>query len=61
MSEDERTVNFRVFLPESERTRFKVACAKHRTTMSQQALELIREWLREQESETPSPEEGKGE
>jgi hypothetical protein len=57
MSEEERTVNFRVFLPESERMKFKVACAKHRTTMSQQALELIREWCKHSENETPSPEE----
>ncbi len=55
MSEEEKMVNFRVFLPEEDRTRFKVACAKNRTTMSQQAVELIREWLEIQENETPSP------
>jgi ParG len=54
VSEEEKTVNFRVFLSESERTRFKIACAKNRTTMSQQALELIRQWLKTQENETPS-------
>ena len=62
MSEEEKTVNFRVFLSESERTQFKVACAKNRTTMSQQAVGLIREWLKTQENETPSPSnKGKGE
>lgn len=62
MSEEEKTVNFRVFLSESERTQFKVACAKTRTTMSQQAVALIREWLNTQENETPSPSnKGKGE
>lgn len=55
VSEQEKTVNFRVFLSEPERTRFKVACAKSRTTMSQQAVELIREWLKTQEDETPLP------
>jgi hypothetical protein len=61
MSEEEKTVNFRVFLSEEDRTRFKVACAKNRTTMSQQAVELIREWLEIQEKETPSPsKKGKG-
>ncbi|AFZ16595.1 hypothetical protein [Allocoleopsis franciscana] len=61
MSEEEKTVNFRVFLSESERTQFKVACAKTRTTMSQQAVALIREWLNTQENETPSPSnKGKG-
>lgn len=55
MSEEEKNVNFRVFLSEMDRTRFKVACAKNRTTMSQQAVELIREWLETQENETPSP------
>jgi hypothetical protein len=62
MSEEQKTVNFRVFLSESERTQFKVACAKTRTTMSQQAVALIREWLNTQENETPSREhKGKGE
>jgi hypothetical protein len=62
MSEEEKTVNFRVFLSESERTQFKVACAKTRTTMSQQAVALIREWLNTQENEIPSREDkGKGE
>jgi hypothetical protein len=62
MSEEQKTVNFRVFLSESERTQFKVACAKTRTTMSQQAVALIREWLNTQENETPSGEhKGKGE
>jgi hypothetical protein len=37
------------------------ACAKNRTTMSQQAVELIGEWLETQENETPSPsQQGKG-
>lgn len=62
VSEEEKTVNFRVFLSESERTSFKIACAKNRTTMSQQALELIRQWLKTQENETPSlDKKGEGE
>jgi hypothetical protein len=61
MSEEEKSVNFRVFLSETDRTRFKVACAKNRTTMSQKAVELICEWLETQENETPSPSsKGKG-
>jgi hypothetical protein len=55
MSEAEKSVNFRVFLTESDRTRFKVACAKNRTTMSQQAVELIRDWLEIQENDPSSP------
>ncbi|HEY9822507.1 MAG TPA: plasmid partition protein ParG [Candidatus Sericytochromatia bacterium] len=55
MSEAEKSVNFRIFLSETDRTRFKVACAKNRTTMSQQAVQLILEWLEIQENETPSP------
>jgi ParG len=62
VSQEDKTVNFRVFLSESERTSFKIACAKNRTTMSQQALELIRQWLKTQENETQSPDKkGKGE
>lgn len=55
MSEVEKMVNFRVFLSEEDRTRFKVACAKNRTTMSQQAVQLIREWVETQENETSLP------
>ena len=61
MTDEDKTVNFRIFLSESDRTRFKVACAQNRTTMSQQAVELILEWLDIQENETPSPgKKGKG-
>ncbi|MEH1940787.1 MAG: plasmid partition protein ParG [Nostoc sp.] len=60
VSEEDKTVNFRVFLPEPERTRFKVACAKHRTTMSQKALELIRAWLDAEENENSSTNKRKG-
>ena len=50
MSED-KTVSFRVFLPDSERTKFKVACAKDKTTMSQKSRELINNWLESQKTE----------
>jgi hypothetical protein len=52
-NEEEKMVNFRVFLSEEDRTRFKVACAKNRTTMSQQAVQLIRDWVEIQENEPP--------
>lgn len=55
MTEEEKAVNFRVFLTEVDRTRFKVACAKNRTTMSQKAVELIRQWLETQEDESAPP------
>lgn len=62
MTDEEKTVNFRIFLSEEDRTRFKVACAKNRTTMSQQAVELILEWLETQENETiPPAKKGKAE
>jgi len=46
MSED-KTVSFRVFLDDSERTLFKVACVEEKTTMSQKTRELISEWLQD--------------
>ncbi|WP_264196712.1 plasmid partition protein ParG [Microseira wollei] len=47
-----------VFLSDSERTRFKVACAKTKTSMSQQAHQLILDWLKNQEeAENPSSKE----
>jgi hypothetical protein len=42
---DTKTVSFRVFLDDSERTQFKVACAEEKTTMSQKSRELISQWL----------------
>ncbi|HEY9634371.1 MAG TPA: plasmid partition protein ParG [Coleofasciculaceae cyanobacterium] len=61
MTDEDKTVNFRIFLSELDRTRFKVACAKNRTSMSQKAVELILEWLETEENETPSPgKKGKG-
>lgn len=55
MSEpEEKTVKLVVFLSEEERTRFKVACAQNRITMSQQARGLILEWLDAEENK-PSP------
>jgi len=45
--EQDKTVSFRVFLPDSERTAFKVECAQEKTTMSQKARELIQNWLKE--------------
>ena len=63
MTEDEngeKTVSFRVFLSDDERTEFKVYCARQKTTMSQQARELIRAWLTEQQKQSLSPAKGKG-
>ncbi|MBW4429631.1 MAG: copy number control protein [Nostoc desertorum CM1-VF14] len=42
---DEPTVSFRVFLPESLRTEFKVWCARENTNMSEQARTLIEQWV----------------
>lgn len=50
---DDKTVSFRVFLSDEERTRFKVECAKDKTTMSQRARELIRQWLDEKARTVP--------
>lgn len=49
---EEKTVSFRVFLPEETRIRFKIATAKDKSTMSAKALELIEEWLKSVEGET---------
>jgi hypothetical protein len=48
----DKTVSFRVFLSDDERTEFKVECAKDKTTMSQQARELILNWLAEKQQPT---------
>jgi hypothetical protein len=51
MSED-KTVSFRVFMNDSERTLFKVACAEEKTTMSQKSRELINEWLQKRQEKS---------
>ncbi|MEL6163218.1 MAG: copy number control protein [Cyanobacteria bacterium J06628_3] len=45
MSKEDKTVSFRVFLPESLRTEFKVWCAKEGTNMSEKSRELIEQWI----------------
>ena len=55
----EKTVSFRVFLSDDERTEFKVQCAKEKTTMSQQARELILAWLEAKQKDTPASPRGK--
>ncbi|MDZ8237559.1 MAG: plasmid partition protein ParG [Nostoc sp. ChiQUE01a] len=52
---EDKTVKLVVFLSDSERTRFKIACAKNRTTMSQKARQLVLEWLETEENESTSP------
>jgi hypothetical protein len=47
----EKAVSFRVFLSDDERTDFKVQCAKEKTTMSQQARDLILDWLKTKQNE----------
>jgi hypothetical protein len=49
-NDEDRTVKIVVFLNESERIRFKVACAEEKTTMSQKSKELINAWLKERET-----------
>ncbi len=55
----EKTVSFRVFLSDDERTEFKVQCAKEKTTMSQQARKLILAWLEAKQNSAPTSPGGK--
>lgn len=42
---EDQTVSFRVFLPESLRTEFKVWCAREGTNMSEKSRQLIEQWI----------------
>jgi hypothetical protein len=55
---EEKTVKLVVFLTDDERTLFKVACARSKTSMSQKAKELILSWIEGEDSE--SSDKGKG-
>ncbi|WP_118171806.1 hypothetical protein [Nostoc sphaeroides] len=44
-NKQEVTVSFRVFLPESLRTEFKVWCARENTNMSEKTRSLIEQWI----------------
>lgn len=57
---EEKTVKLVVFLSDEERTQFKVACARNKTSMSQKAKELILEWMKAGENESTSPKTSKG-
>ncbi|WP_156481621.1 plasmid partition protein ParG [Anabaena sp. 4-3] len=48
---EDKTVKLVVFLTDDERTQFKIACAKHKISMSQQARELIINWMKHTSSE----------
>jgi len=41
---EDKTVKLVVFLSDDERTQFKIACAKEKISMSQQARELVINW-----------------
>lgn len=56
---EEKTVKLVVFLTDDERTLFKVACARSKTSMSQKAKELILSWIEAEDSESSS-DKGKG-
>jgi plasmid stability protein len=60
VNDGEKTVSFRVFLSDDERTQLKVQCAKRKTTMSQQCRELIREWLSQQNEPLTTSSSAKG-
>jgi hypothetical protein len=48
---EDSTVSFRVFLPDSLRTEFKVWCARKGTNMSEKSRELIEEWVKSKASQ----------
>ncbi len=49
---EEKTVKLVVFLSDDERTQFKIACARSKTSMSQKAKELILSWIESEEEES---------
>ncbi|PAX51992.1 plasmid partition protein ParG [Brunnivagina elsteri] len=51
---EEKTVKLVVFLTDDERTQFKVACARSKTSMSQKAKELILSWIETEDNESSS-------
>lgn len=55
---EEKTVKLVVFLSDDERTQFKIACARKKTSMSQKARELILDWINAEEKESHSPNKG---
>ena len=57
---EEKTVKLVVFLSDDERTQFKVACARNKTSMSQKAKKLILDWVKTGENESPSLKKNRG-
>lgn len=57
---EEKTVKLVVFLSDDERTQFKVACARNKTSMSQKARELIIEWMEVEELSASETKKNKG-
>lgn len=57
---EDKTVKLVVFLTDDERTQFKVACARSKTSMSQKARELIVDWIETEESSTAKTKKNRG-
>ncbi|MEL6163222.1 MAG: plasmid partition protein ParG [Cyanobacteria bacterium J06641_2] len=49
---EDKTVKLVVFLSDDERTQFKIACARSKTSMSQKAKELILAWVESEEEQS---------
>ncbi|MEO1377718.1 MAG: plasmid partition protein ParG [Cyanobacteria bacterium J06635_10] len=49
---EDKTVKLVVFLSDDERTQFKIACARSKTSMSQKAKELIVAWVESEEEQS---------
>jgi hypothetical protein len=57
---EEKQVSYRMFLSESLRARFKSICALKQVSMNQILIELVEDWLKQNENHSPANKEDKG-
>ena len=57
---EEKQVTYKMFLPESLRARFKSICALKGISMNETLLNLVEEWVTENETRSPADKQDKG-
>lgn len=56
---EEKQVTYKMFLPESLRAKFKSICALKGISMNEVLVELVEDWIQENEAESSTLKKGK--
>jgi len=57
---EEKQVTYKMFLPESLRAKFKSICALKQISMNQVLIDLVENWIKENEAHSTTTDKHKG-